>query len=231
MPKLTPSMPRVDRCSLPPAGAWHVHPRRSSIAFSGRANRLSPTVRASFGEVRGSLQLEDNPNHSRVDVFVDVRAVTTGNPLWDDLLRAADPLRARDHPVSRYASTAVRWTGAGFEVDGTLELAGALTPLQLRATVTEIGDTDTDTDSDSDTNTDIGAGALTHVALNATGVIDPRAAHIRLDLPGGRLLMPRQMTLTIAVVATRSPMGQLLEKPTNALSGRGSRGRRFALAS
>ncbi len=184
--------------ALPPAGDWIVETGRSRVSFSGRAARIAPTVRAEFGAVRGGLHLADDPNGSRVGVCVDVRTVTTGNPIWDELLRTADPFRASQHPLAHYASTAVRWTGAGFGVAGELEIAGVRTALELEASVR--GNRD---------------GTVT---LSAQGTIDPRAAHIQLDLPGARLLMPRELRLSIAVTASR----------TRAAA---APGRRFALAS
>jgi polyisoprenoid-binding protein YceI len=172
---------QLPRASLPPAGDWRVETSRSAVSISGRASRLAPAVRAEFGDVHGDLHLAADPNGSRVGVCVDVRAVTTGNALWDDLLRVADPLRAADHPLARYISTAVRWTGTDFSVEGVLELAGARVALVLKATVGENAD-----------------GTVT---LRARGSIDPRSAGIRLDLPGARLLMPRSMQLSIAVTA------------------------------
>jgi polyisoprenoid-binding protein YceI len=168
---------------LPPAGDWIVETGRSKVSFSGRASRIAPTVRAEFGAVRGGLHLADDPNSSRVGVCVDVRTVTTGNPLWDELLRTADPFRAGEHPLAHYASKGVRWTGTGFSVAGELEIAGASTALTLDARVRDNRD-----------------GTVT---LRAQGVIDPHAARIRLDLPGARLLMPRELRLSIAVIASR----------------------------
>jgi polyisoprenoid-binding protein YceI len=128
-----------------------------------------------------------------------VRTITTGNPVWDELLRAADPFRAGQHPLAHYVSSQVHWTGADFDVQGVLELAGAAVPLALKAAVT--------------------CNADSTVTLEGSGMIDPRAAGIQLNLPGARLLMPRAMELRIAVVAARSP------QPAR------PRGRRFALAS
>lgn len=176
--------PRGSHAALPPAGDWIVKTGPSRVSFSGRASRLAPTVRAEFGAVHGGLHLADDPNGSRVGVCVDVRTVTTGNPIWDELLRSADPFRASRHPLAHYASTAVWWTGSGFGVQGDLEIAGVRVPLALEAAVGENRD-----------------GTVT---LRAHGTIDPRAARIRLDLPGARLLMPREMRLSIAVIATRT---------------------------
>jgi polyisoprenoid-binding protein YceI len=184
--------------SLPPAGEWVVETQRSAISFSGKASRIAPTVKATFGDVRGGLHLAEDPNGSRVGVCVDVRTITTGNPLWDDMLRVADPFKAAAHPLAHFMSSAVRWTGAGFDVTGVLELAGAATPLTLAAAVRENADTT--------------------VLLQAHGTIDPRSAGISLNVPGARLLMPRAMKLSIAVIASRAPV-------------RSTRGRKFALAS
>ena len=176
--------PQGSAALLPPAGDWIVNTGPSRVSFTGRASRIAPTVRAEFGAVHGGLHLADDPDGSRVGVCVDVRTVTTGNPIWDELLRSADPFRAADHPLAHYASTAVRWTGSGFGVQGTLEIAGVRVALALEAAVRANRD-----------------GTVT---LRAHGSIDPRAARIRLDLPGARLLMPRELRLSIAVIASRT---------------------------
>jgi polyisoprenoid-binding protein YceI len=176
--------PRGSAAALPPAGDWLVKTGPSRVSFSGRASRIAPTVRAAFGAVHGGLHLAADPNGSRVGVCVDVRTVTTGNPVWDELLRAADPFRSSQHPLAHYASTSVRWTGNGFGVLGTLDIAGVNIALPLEATVRENRD-----------------GTVT---LNAQGSVDPRAAGIQLDVPGARLLMPRELRLSIAVIASRT---------------------------
>lgn len=181
----TPRIPeQLSGLGLPPAGDWTVEGSRSSVAFSGRASRLAPTVRASFSDVQGQLHLAADLSGSAVNVGVDVRSVTTGNPVWDEMLKVADPFRSQAFPLARYVSTTVQWTGAGFAVDGVLDIAGVSATLALTATVSEsAGDT---------------------VTLRATGAFDPRGAGVRLDLPGARLLMPRALQLSIAAIATRS---------------------------
>lgn len=197
-----PTRSRIPRqqsgpASLPPAGHWLIDTGRSSVSFSGRASRLAPTVRAEFNAIQGGLHLAPDLSQSQVGVCVDVRTITTGNTVWDEILRAADPFQSALHPLAHFQSRSVSWTGSRFHVDGELDLAGAATPLALDATF-DLQDDGT-------------------VALSAEGSIDPRAAQIRLDVPAARLLMPRSMNLSIAVIAnrTRNPAA----------------GRRFALAS
>jgi polyisoprenoid-binding protein YceI len=168
---------------LPAPGDWQIDSTASTVAFCGRASRIAPTVRARFRDVHGELHLADDPDRSHVEVDLDVRSLTTGNPVWDDMLRVADPFHVSAHPLARYSSTRVRWDGAAFTVEGFLHLGGARIALTLTATITASGD---------------------DVRLEATGTIDPRAAGIRLNVPGAGLLMPRSMTLTIAIAALRS---------------------------
>ncbi len=184
-----PEQPRRSAArSLPPAGDWSVDTSRSAVTFSGRASRLAPTVRAAFGDVRGGLHLATDPNGSRVGVCVDVRSISTGNGVWDEMLRAADPFRSAKHPLAHYASSAVRWTGDGFDVLGVLSLAGGDTELALHADVTSNAD---------DT-----------VTLKAEGAIDLRRAGISLNVPGARMFLPRSMQLAIHVTALRAKAPQ-----------------------
>jgi polyisoprenoid-binding protein YceI len=187
------------RIGLPPAGDWVVETNRSTISISGRASRIAPTVKATFGQVAGGLHLAAEPHGSRVGVCVDVRSIATGNPVWDDILRVADPFRSGEHPLAHFVSSRVQWTGTGFEVEGKLEIAGSSVSLALTAAITQT--------------------AESTVVLQAHGTIDPKAAGVQLNVPGARLLMPRQMSLRIDVIASRT-----------SASRRTARGR-FALAS
>jgi polyisoprenoid-binding protein YceI len=130
------------------------------------------------------LHLAADPDRSRVAVSLDVRTLSTGNQVWDDLLRAADPFRAAEHPTAQYVSDRVHWTGEHFCVDGALTLSGVQIPLALSA--------------------QIQAEGRAAVSLHAQGSIDPRAADISLNVPGAKLLMPRTMHLMIAVKALRT---------------------------
>ena len=112
-----PSSPR-SATPLPPAGDWLVETGRSKVSFSGRASRIAPTVRAQFDAVRGGLHLADDLNGSRVGVCVDVRTVTTGNPVWDELLRTADPFRAGQHPLGPFRQLGRALDGIRVRRDG-----------------------------------------------------------------------------------------------------------------
>jgi polyisoprenoid-binding protein YceI len=171
---------------LPEPGDWQIDSQASTVAFCGRASRIAPTVRARFQDVHGELHLADDPERSSVEVDLDVRSLTTGNAVWDDMLRVADPFHVGSHPHARYVSSRVRWDGRSFTVEGQLHLGGARISLTLTATITTSGD---------------------DVHLEATGTIDPKAAGIRLNVPGASLLVPRAMTLTIAINALRAAPG------------------------
>ena len=185
MPKTTQiPQQQTPRVGLPPAGDWLVQSSRSSISLSGRASRLAPTVRIEIGGVHGGLHLAVNPNESRVGVSLDVRTVTTRNPVWDEMLRVADPLHAAHNPMAHFASTTVEWTGYCFQVRGELTMGGISTSLALTAMVSQNADTT--------------------VTLRAEGEIDPRAAGIALDIPGAKLFVPRVLKLSIDVIAART---------------------------
>jgi polyisoprenoid-binding protein YceI len=158
-----------------PVGTWVLDPTRAAVSFAGRASRLAPTFRASFGSVSGTVEVGDTA-HLAVDV--DVTSLTTGNRSWDELLRSLDPFDAHRCRFATYRGAA---DPAG-NVTGDLALRGVLRPLSLRADVRHLGD---------------------ELHVTASGAIDRRAFGVRCDLPGIGRLVPSVMALAIDVVAVR----------------------------
>jgi polyisoprenoid-binding protein YceI len=171
---------RVATTTLLPTGTWVLDPRRAQVVFSGRASRLAPTFRASFGSVTGTVHVDDAA-HLAVDI--DVTSVSTGNRAWDELLRGLDPFEARYCPRATYRGTADLTVGRHAHVAGELELRGIRQPVALAAAVRPAGD---------------------EVHVTATGTIDRRAFGVRCDLPGVGRFVPAVMRLDITVTAVRA---------------------------
>lgn len=168
---------------LPRAGTWLIDPHTAAVAFSGRASRLTPMVRACFTGVTGSVVAAPDPDRTEIDVVVDVTTMSSGNRAWDDLLAVADPFQADTWPCARFRSSAVRWHGAQVLIDGVLTLRGIGQALTLAA----------------EHSLDASAERLT---IRAGGSVDREGFGIRCDVPGARLFMPRTLQLEIEVQAT-----------------------------
>jgi polyisoprenoid-binding protein YceI len=165
-----------------PLGSWVLDPTRTTVAFRGRASRLAPTFRAAFSAVTGCVDVADG---ARFAVDVDVTSLTTGNAVWDDLLRQLDPFDAARHPVATYRGRADLWTGERAHVEGDLQLRGVLAPVPLAAAVRRQYD---------------------EVIVTASGAVDRRAFGVRCDLPCVGRFVPSTLTLDIEVTAVRAGM-------------------------
>lgn len=176
---------RPGQSRTPQPGTWQVLPEASQVGFSGRASRLAPTVRAAFSGVHGELLVADDPSRSRVAIEIDLATLSTGNPVYDDVLVRADPFRISRHPVAGFRSLEVCWSGDEVRVTGTLDLAGNASVLTLSGTY-RVGD-----------SADGGAGSA---ELTATGTV-ATAILGRFSMPGASLLVPRTMTLVVRLRA------------------------------
>jgi polyisoprenoid-binding protein YceI len=165
----------------PPAGTWAIDPSRAVVAFSGRTSFVSPTIRARFAEVGGTVEVGDE--HA-VRVDVDVTSMTTGNRAYDEVISAFDPFDAARHPMAVYRSSAVAWTPDGAVIDGSLTLRGVTRTVSLTATY------------------DLGRGG-DRMLVRAGGSVDREAFGVRFDVPGVGKLVPRIMRLEIDVDVVR----------------------------
>lgn len=186
----TPSVARVDHAPRRPGGvdldgSWVVDAQASRVAFSGRTSRLLPAVAARFPDVSGALDVDVLAGTVDIAVDIEVATVTSGNPVWDELIDAADPFAAHDHPLAYFRGGAdglgVALSGAGVAaISGHLTLRGIERPLALNARWTP-------------------HRAGLHIV--AEGTVDRDDYGLRLDVPGLSRLMPRRMTATIEMLA------------------------------
>jgi polyisoprenoid-binding protein YceI len=179
MPTAVASRPRTG--GLPETGPWSFAPGLTRVAFSGRANRLVPMVRAEFTGVSGIFVVAEEPTDSEVEVLVEVATMTTGNDTYDDLLARLDPLEALQHPWATYHGALVQWDKRrGGRIAGTLTLRGVAHPVELDV------------------------HAITTQRYQASGEVDWRAFGIAYHLPGAGLLAPKTMRLDIDITAVRA---------------------------
>ena len=173
----------LDRpATRPEAGTWLLEPDTAVVGFRGRAHRFAPLVSAVFRQVRGVVSLTAD-GQGRVEVDVDVRSLTTGSAAYDELLARVDPFDAARHPVARFTSRCVTWSGGAAMVDGTMAAGGGSTSVQLRGRYRCDGD---------------------RTALQVCGVVDRQALGLSLDVPGQGLLVPRRLELHVDVQAVRT---------------------------
>ena len=124
--------------------------------------------------------LRVGPDGTKIELTVDADSLDTGNATRDKHLRSADFFHIAAHPQVRFTSTRVHDAGDGMlHVEGELEAAGKVVPLEFDATVRQVDDA---------------------LELEATTTVDQR----QLGMSSGRLGMIRPpATLHVKARLTR----------------------------
>jgi polyisoprenoid-binding protein YceI len=107
----------------------------SQIGFSVHHLGLTP-VRGLFAGYSGTLVVGDVPEHSTLEVTVDVASVQSGNAGRDEHLQAPDYFDSANHPTMSYRSTGFAEGPEGWTVQGELTLKGITRRLALVAVLT-----------------------------------------------------------------------------------------------
>jgi polyisoprenoid-binding protein YceI len=117
---------------------WRVDPARSTVEFAAKSFWGLMTVRGRFDRFDGSYEV--GPDGITIELTIDAVSLDTGNAKRDEHLRSADFFDIADHPQVRFTSTRVSYVGAGvLHIQGELEAAGAVVPVDLSATLREAG--------------------------------------------------------------------------------------------
>lgn len=127
---------------LPGQPAWSVEPPRYTFDPSHTFVTFevlhfdTATIRGRFGPLQGQAEWSPGPGGpGRIQVIVDVAAVSTGLPVLDALLKGADLLDAASHPQAFFIAQDLLSDAQGRlqTVQGVLTLRGVDRPLTLRA--------------------------------------------------------------------------------------------------
>ena len=118
---------------------WNVVGDDTSVEFAVKTFWGLMTVRGRFDRFDGSYEL--GPQGARIELTIDADSLDTGNATRDRHLRSADFFGVAQHPQLRFASTLVRPADDGtLHVEGGLEAAGVVVPLELDAVVRQVDD-------------------------------------------------------------------------------------------
>jgi polyisoprenoid-binding protein YceI len=127
--------------TIVPTGTWAADTAHSSIGFSVKHLGIA-TVRGSFGEFEGTLEIGDDLASAKVKGSAKVDSIDTSEPQRDAHLKSADFFDAENHPELTFESTSVREIdGETFEITGDLTMHGVTKPITLKA---EVQGTETD---------------------------------------------------------------------------------------
>ena len=110
----------------------------SSVLFKTRHLGIS-NFYGRFNTVRGTIGYDpENPDASSVTIEIDAASVDSNSEGRDQHLRSADFFSAKEFPVIRFESTAVRATDDGLAVTGDLSFHGVTKSIEIP--VTKVGE-------------------------------------------------------------------------------------------
>jgi len=118
---------------------WSVDRDESSVTFAVKTFWGLSTVHGRFDRFGGSYEV--GPDGTQIELTIDADSLDTGNRTRDKHLQSADFFAGAEHPQVRFTSTRVRDAGDGkLHVEGDLEAAGRVVPLEFDATVEQVDD-------------------------------------------------------------------------------------------
>jgi polyisoprenoid-binding protein YceI len=155
---------------------WIVDTDRTVVEFAVKTFWGLATVRGRFDRFDGTYQVR--PDDASIELTIDADSLDTGNAKRDKHLRSADFFHVGDHPIVRFASVRVRHVDGGvLHVEGALDVAGTVVPLEFDATMRQVG---RDLEVEAATEVDPGSFGMTrgHLAM----IRPPARLHVKARL-------------------------------------------------
>jgi polyisoprenoid-binding protein YceI len=117
---------------------WQIDPTRSTLGFSLR-HIVVHHIRGTFRSWGGTVSLDPaDPARSRVDVWVDLTSIDTGDPERDDHVRSAEFFEVARHPRAVFTSRSVGLVeGRAPVIRGVLGLHGVMVEVPVEITANE----------------------------------------------------------------------------------------------
>lgn len=120
-------------------GEWILDPRRSSVELKNRSLGGLVRVNGVFHEAYGDGTVSPDGVVSGI-LTVATASIDTNNPRRDTHLRSADFFDSGNYPDITFTAEAIRPSGQGIAVTGTLTVRGRTRPLSVDASATVRGD-------------------------------------------------------------------------------------------
>ena len=173
-----------EQTTMAPA-RWSVERDGTSVEFTVETFWGLTTVRGRFDRFDGSYEV--GPDGTTIELAIDADSLDTGNKTRDKHLRSTDFFGIAEHPEVRFTSTRVREATDGtLQVEGDLEAAGKVVPLEFDATTSRIDDA---------------------LVVEATTTVDQQ----RLGMSSGQLgMIRRPATLHVKALLKRGADGRRL---------------------
>jgi polyisoprenoid-binding protein YceI len=173
-----------------PTGTWKIDPAHSSVEFSAKHLGIA-TVRGTFDEFEGTLEIGDDLESARAYGTVRSASVSTNEDQRDNHLRSEDFFHAEVHPELSFVSTAIRPADEdAFEIEGDLTMRGVTRPITLNA---ELQGTESDPWGNE------------RVALEVTGQLNRGDWGMRFNqvLGSGNVLVSDRVKLSLDISAIK----------------------------
>jgi polyisoprenoid-binding protein YceI len=181
----------VSSATTTPTGTWNVDPMHSRLGFAVKHLGIS-TVRGSFKEFEGTLEVGDELSDAKARGTVQVNSIDTGQPDRDGHLLNSDFFDSEEHPEITFESTGIDATSDNqVKVTGNLTIMGTTKEIELAG---HIGGTETDPFGNE------------RVGLEVHGVLDRSDFGMKFNIPldSGAFAMSDTVQLTIDISAVKA---------------------------
>lgn len=169
------------------AGTWTIDAIHSHVGFVIKHMMVSK-VRGRFATFSGQIITAPNLLDSSVNVTIDATSIDTANTGRDDHVRSADFFEVQTHPSITFSSTAIRFEGGEFFIDGDLSIRGTTKSVTLTAEAPEFG-------PNPQGGTKAGFSASTEINRSDFGV------SYNGPIPGGGMALGEKVQIVLEVEA------------------------------
>jgi len=177
--------------TIAPAGIWNVDPTHSRVGFAIKHLGIA-TVRGTFKEFEGTLEIGDDPSSAKAYGKVKTTSVDTNEAGRDEHLRNSDFFDVETYPEIRFESTRIEPAGDDeLKITGNLTINGVTNEVVLDA---EVG------------GTEIDPWGNDRVGLEATGQISRSDYGIKFNmaLGSGNLGLGDKVKLSLDISAVKA---------------------------
>ncbi len=177
--------------TITPTGTWNVDPTHSRLGFAVTHLGIS-TVRGSFKDFEGTLEVGDDVSSAKARGTVQVNSIDTGQPDRDGHLLNSDFFDSEQHPEITFESTGIEMTGDNqVKVTGDLTIMGTTKQIELSG---HIGGIETDPFGNE------------RVGLEVHGEVDRTDFGMKFNIPldSGAFAMSEKVQLTIDISAIKA---------------------------
>ena len=181
----------MSTATIAPAGTWNVDPSHSRVGFSVKHLGIA-TVRGTFKEFEGTLELGDDLSSAKAYGTVKTASVDTNESGRDDHLRGADFFDVENYPEITFASTSIEAIDEdSLKIVGNLTIKDVTNEVELLA---ELGGTEIDPWG----NDRVGFEAVGKLSRGAFGI------KFNIALGSGNVAVGDKVTLSLDISAVKA---------------------------